>query len=80
MLVAQGKKPTEAYHLAGYEGEGNTAWVAASRLYRNDKVFRAISWFRNQYQKRYTTGLHKKTTAQNAQKTAQFAVRSWQSE
>ncbi len=57
MLVAQGKKPTEAYRLAGYEGEGNTAWVAASRLYRNDKVFRAISYFRNQYQKRYTADL-----------------------
>ena len=57
MLVAQGKKPTDAYRLAGYEGEGNTAWVAASRLYRNDKVFRAISYFRNQYQKRYTADL-----------------------
>lgn len=57
MLVAQGKKPTEAYRLAGYEGERNTAWVAASRLYRNDKVFRAISYFRNQYQKRYTADL-----------------------
>ncbi|HGT5891176.1 TPA: hypothetical protein ACM35S_005410, partial [Escherichia coli] len=57
MLVAQGKKPTEAYRLAGYEGEGNTAWVAASRLYRNDKVYRAISYFRNQYQKRYTADL-----------------------
>lgn len=68
MLVAQGKKPTEAYRLAGYEGQGATANSNASRMLRNARVFRAISYFRNQYQKRYTTGLHKKTTAQNAQK------------
>lgn len=57
MLVAQGKKPTEAYRLAGYEGEGATANSNASRMLRNAKVFRAISYFRNQYQKRYTADL-----------------------
>ncbi len=54
MLVAQGKKPTEAYRLAGYEGQGATANSNASRMLRNARVFRAISYFRNQYQKRYT--------------------------
>lgn len=57
MLVAQGKKPTEAYRLAGYEGEGATANSNASRMLRNARVFRAISWFRTQYQKRYTADL-----------------------
>ncbi|EAB4883101.1 terminase small subunit [Salmonella enterica] len=49
MLVAQGKNLIEAYRLAGYEGTGNVASAAASRLLRNVKVYRAISWFRNQY-------------------------------
>lgn len=57
MLVAQGKKPTEAYRLAGYEGQGATANSNASRMLRNARVFRAISYFRNQYQKRYTADL-----------------------
>ncbi|HAW7792152.1 TPA: terminase small subunit [Escherichia coli] len=57
MLVAQGKKLVEAYRLAGYESEGNAAYVTASQLLRNPKVFRAISYFRNQYQKRYTADL-----------------------
>lgn len=57
MLVAQGKNLIEAYRLAGYEGTGNVASAAASRLLRNVKVYRAISWFRNQYQKRYTADL-----------------------
>ncbi|EAO0413229.1 terminase small subunit [Salmonella enterica] len=59
MLVAQGKNLIEAYRLAGYEGTGNVASAAASRLLRNVKVYRAISWFRNQYQKRYTAELDK---------------------
>ncbi|EAB8633224.1 terminase small subunit [Salmonella enterica subsp. enterica] len=59
MLVAQGKNLIEAYRLAGYEGTGNVASAAASRLLRNVKVYRAISWFRNQYQKRYTVELDK---------------------
>lgn len=57
MLVAQGKKPTEAYRLAGYEGQGATANSNASRMLRNARVFRAINYFRNQYQKRYTADL-----------------------
>lgn len=57
MLVAQGKNLIDAYSLAGYEGVGNVASAAASRLLRNVKVYRAISWFRNQYQKRYTADL-----------------------
>lgn len=57
MLVAQGKNLIEAYRLAGYEAVGNVASAAASRLLRNVKVYRAISWLRNQYQKRYTADL-----------------------
>ncbi|MFX1025565.1 terminase small subunit [Escherichia coli] len=57
MLVALGKKLVEAYRLAGYESEGNAAYVTASQLLRNPKVYRAISYFRNQYQKRYTADL-----------------------
>ncbi|HBA9710625.1 TPA: hypothetical protein J1460_004641 [Escherichia coli] len=57
MLVAQGKKPTEAYRLAGYEGQGATANSNASRMLRNARVYSVISYFRNQYQKRYTADL-----------------------
>lgn len=57
MLVAQGKNLIEAYRLAGYKSEGNAASAGASQLLRNTKVYRAISWFRNQYQKRYTAEL-----------------------
>ncbi|QIP58177.1 hypothetical protein HBA19_15005 [Hafnia alvei] len=57
MLVAQGKKLIEAYRLAGYECEGKNAYFGASQIYRNIKVYRAISYFRNQYQKRYTADL-----------------------
>lgn len=57
MLVAQGKNLIEAYRLAGYKSEGNVASAGASQLLRNIKVYRAISWFRNQYQKRYTADL-----------------------
>lgn len=57
MLVAQGKNLIEAYRLAGYKSEGNAASAGASQLLRNTKVYRAISWFRTQYQKRYTADL-----------------------
>lgn len=57
MLVAQGKNLIEAYRQAGYKSEGNAASAGASQLLRNTKVYRAISWFRNQYQKRYTADL-----------------------
>ncbi len=43
--------------VAGYEGQGATANSNASRMLRNARVFRAISYFRNQYQKRYTADL-----------------------
>lgn len=55
--LPRGKKLVEAYRLAGYESEGNAAYVTASQLLRNPKVYRAISYFRNQYQKRYTADL-----------------------
>lgn len=57
MLVAQGKNLIDAYRLAGYKSEGNVASAGASQLLRNIKVYRAISWFRNQYQQRYTADL-----------------------
>lgn len=44
----------EAYRLAGYEGTGNTAYVGASRLYRKDKISRAIRYLRERFRKRYT--------------------------
>lgn len=47
----------EKYRLAGYEGQGATANSNASRMLRNARVYRAISYFRNQYQKRYTADL-----------------------
>ncbi|MGP4206892.1 phage tail tape measure protein [Escherichia coli] len=67
MLVAQGKKPTEAYRLAGYEGQGATANSNASRMLRNARVFRAISYFRNQYQKRYTADLESRLSSKLTQ-------------
>lgn len=57
MLVAQGKKLATAYRDAGYSDLGQGLYANASRLIRNDKVYRAISYFRNQYQKRYTADL-----------------------
>ncbi|EAV2866412.1 terminase small subunit [Salmonella enterica] len=50
--VAAGKSLAEAYRLAGYQGEGNTIYVNASRLLRNAKVYRAISWLRDRRQRR----------------------------
>lgn len=43
--VAAGKKLVEAYRIAGYEGEGGTAHSNASRMLRNAKVYRAVSFF-----------------------------------
>ncbi|MGP0902089.1 terminase small subunit [Serratia sp. CY76391] len=43
----------EAYRLAEFEGEGNTAYVGASRLYRKDKVQRAIRDLEKKVAKRY---------------------------
>lgn len=50
--VAAGKKIIEAYRIAGYEGEGSAAYVTASQLLRNPKVYRAVSFLRDQRQKR----------------------------
>lgn len=50
--VATGKSLAEAYRLAGYQGEGNTTYVNASRLLRNAKVYRAIRWLRDKRQRR----------------------------
>ncbi|EHP1586531.1 terminase small subunit [Salmonella enterica] len=51
-LVAAGKNLVEAYRLADYQGEGNAAYVNASRLLRNAKVYRAIRWLRDKRQRR----------------------------
>ncbi|HGB5894191.1 TPA: terminase small subunit [Salmonella enterica subsp. enterica serovar Kottbus] len=51
-LVAAGKNLVEAYRLAEYQGEGNAAYVNASRLLRNAKVYRAIRWLRDKRQRR----------------------------
>lgn len=50
--VAAGKKLVDAYRVAGYEEEGSTAHVNASRMLRNAKVFRAISFLRDKRQQR----------------------------
>lgn len=50
--VASGKKLIDAYSDAEYEGEGNTAYVNASRMLRNAKISRAIRWLRDRRQKR----------------------------
>lgn len=50
--VAAGKSLTEAYRLAGYEGEGATANSNASRMLRNARVMSAVRWLRDKRQKR----------------------------
>ncbi|HED6269641.1 TPA: terminase small subunit [Enterobacter sichuanensis] len=50
--IAAGKKLVEAYRIAGYQGEGSTAHVNASRMLRNAKVFRAVSFLRDKRQQR----------------------------
>lgn len=52
-----GKTRVEAYRLAGYVGEGNTAYVNASRMLRNAKVARAVRYFRDRHHQRYTAEL-----------------------
>jgi phage terminase small subunit len=42
----------DAYRLAGYQGEGNTAYVNASRLLRNAKVSRYVRHLRDKFQQR----------------------------
>ena len=48
-----GKTRIEAYRLAGYSCEGDTA-AAASRLYRNVKVAKAVRYLRDKFQQRYS--------------------------
>lgn len=55
--VLSGKSLVESYHLAGYLGEGNVAYVTASQLLRNPKVSRAIRYLRSRRKKRYTAEL-----------------------
>lgn len=55
--VAADKNLTEAYRLSGYNAEGYSANAAASRLFRNVKVQRAIRWLRDKRQKRHTAEL-----------------------
>lgn len=55
--VVQGRTLVDAYRLAGYQGEGNSAYVTASRLLRNVKVSRYIRHLKDSRQKRYTADL-----------------------
>lgn len=55
--IVQGKTRVEAYRLAGYIGEGNTAYSNASRLLRNARVARYVHALRNERQKRYSIEL-----------------------
>ena len=51
------KNRVEAYRKAGYKCEGNAAYAAASRLYRNVKVSKAIRALLNRFRERYTADL-----------------------
>ena len=52
--VAMGKSRIDAYRQAGYSCEGDTAYAAASRLYRNVKVAKAVRFLRDKFQQRYS--------------------------
>lgn len=47
----------EAYRRAGFEGKGNTAYVGASRLYRKDKISKAIRALKKRIRERYSAEL-----------------------
>lgn len=51
------KNKIEAYKKAGYKCEGNTAYAAISRMYRNVKVSRAIKALEKRLRERYTAEL-----------------------
>ncbi len=51
------KNRTEAYRQSGYQCTGNAAYAAASQLYRNIRVSRAIRTLTERAQKRYTAEL-----------------------
>lgn len=50
--IAEGKTRVDAYRLAGYQGEGNTAYSNASRLLRNARVSRYVRHLRDKFQQR----------------------------
>ncbi|HFK4477352.1 TPA: terminase small subunit [Citrobacter sedlakii] len=56
-FVVDGKTRVDAYRLAGYKGEGNTAYSNASRMLRNARVSRYVHHLRNERQKRYSAEL-----------------------
>ncbi|HIC7817451.1 TPA: terminase small subunit [Enterobacter ludwigii] len=51
------KNRVEAYKKAGYKCTGDTAYAAASRMYRNVKVSRAIKALAKRVRQRYTADL-----------------------
>jgi hypothetical protein len=51
------KNRVEAYKKAGYKCTGDTAYAAASRMYRNVKVSRAIKAMAKRMRQRYTADL-----------------------
>jgi len=51
------KNRVEAYKKAGYKCTGDTAYAAASRMYRNVKVSRAIKALAKRMRQRYTADL-----------------------
>ncbi|HGW6103961.1 TPA: terminase small subunit [Citrobacter werkmanii] len=56
-LIVEGKTRIEAYAKAEYQGEGNAAYVNASRMLRNAKVSRYVNYLRNERQQRYSAEL-----------------------
>lgn len=68
--VAQGKTRVESYRLAGYQGEGNTAYTNASRMLRNAKVSRYVRHLRDKLQQRHAATIddliHQLTAIVNA--------------
>ena len=55
--VVSGKTLVDAYRLAGYQAEGNGAYVNASRLLRNAKVSRYVRHLKDNRQKRHAANL-----------------------
>lgn len=51
------KSRVEAYRQSGYTGEGNTAYVNASRMLRNAKVAKAVRALEKSIRERYTADL-----------------------
>ncbi|EBQ4228008.1 terminase small subunit [Salmonella enterica] len=68
--VAAGKSRIEAYRLAGYQAEGNAAYVTASQLLRNPKVARYVRHLRDKFEQRQAATIddliHQYTAIANA--------------